>query len=113
MGKKLATATVLLLLTHCGGGLNPMMPPGGGVSGNVGPTGGAQNCGAGGSQTATEPNVLDVVVDPGPKDNRCVAIGYTNGLFANVTICVPGTTTCQTIDHLLVDTGSVGVRVLE
>ncbi len=52
-------------------------------------------------------NVLPVVVDHGPDD-----IGYTNGLFASVTVCVPGTSQCQTIDHLLVDTGSVGVRIL-
>lgn len=35
-----------------------------------------------------------------------------NGLFTTVTLCVPGTTQCQTFDHFLVDTGSVGVRVL-
>jgi hypothetical protein len=56
----------------------------------------------------TEPNTIGLIVDPGP---QCV--GYTNGLFASVTLCVPGTATCQTFDHLLVDTGSVGVRVLE
>jgi hypothetical protein len=64
--------------------------------------------GVAGGTSATDPNTLDVTVDPGPQD-----IGYTNGLFATVTLCVPGTTTCQTFDHLLVDTGSVGVRVLE
>jgi hypothetical protein len=67
-----------------------------------------QTGGAGGSQTASGSNVLDVIVDPGPQD-----IGYTNGLFATATICEPGTSNCQTIDHLLVDTASVGVRVLE
>ncbi|HEX7500940.1 MAG TPA: DUF3443 family protein, partial [Polyangia bacterium] len=55
-----------------------------------------------------EANTIGLIVDPGP---QCV--GYTNGLFATVTLCVPGSTTCQTFDHLLVDTGSVGVRVLE
>jgi hypothetical protein len=51
-------------------------------------------------------NVLPVTVDSGP------ANFYVNGAFATVTICVPGTATCQTIDHLLVDTGSNGVRLL-
>lgn len=55
-----------------------------------------------------EPNTVGLIVDTGP---QCV--GYINGLFASVTICVPGTTTCQIIDHMLVDTGSFGVRVLE
>jgi hypothetical protein len=56
----------------------------------------------------TTDNTIGILVDSGP---QCV--GYTNGVFASVTFCVPGTATCQTIDHLLVDTGSVGLRVLE
>jgi hypothetical protein len=51
---------------------------------------------------------VDVIVDEGPS-----AYGYLNGLFVDVTLCVPGTSTCQTIDHILVDTGSYGLRVLE
>jgi len=38
--------------------------------------------------------------------------GYINGLFASITLCVPGSNTCQTIPNVLVDTGSVGLRVL-
>ena len=51
-------------------------------------------------------NVVPVTVDAGPANT------YVNGAFASATICVPGTATCQTIDHLLVDTGSAGVRLL-
>jgi hypothetical protein len=51
-------------------------------------------------------NQLAIVVDPGPTGN------YVNGLFATVTVCQPGTTTCQTIDHVLVDTGSNGLRLI-
>ncbi len=51
-------------------------------------------------------NVVPVTVDAGPANS------YVNGAFASATICVPGTATCQTIDHLLVDTGSTGVRLL-
>jgi hypothetical protein len=32
--------------------------------------------------------------------------------FTSVTVCNPGTTTCQTVDGVLVDTGSVGLRIL-
>jgi len=32
--------------------------------------------------------------------------------FTSVTVCVPNTNTCQTIDHVLVDTGSSGLRLL-
>ena len=51
-------------------------------------------------------NVLPIVVDAGPTGN------YANGAFATVTVCAPGTSSCQTIDHVLVDTGSVGLRLL-
>jgi hypothetical protein len=39
--------------------------------------------------------------------------GYVNGIWTSVTICAPGSTNnCQTIPNVLVDTGSVGLRVL-
>jgi hypothetical protein len=67
-------------------------------------------CGSNGTGEAPgEPNTTVLVVDSGPKGGP----GYTNGVFATVKLCVPGTATCKTIDHLLVDTGSVGLRVLE
>jgi hypothetical protein len=37
---------------------------------------------------------------------------YVNGVFADVTVCVPGTSNCQTISNVLVDTGSSGLRIL-
>jgi hypothetical protein len=89
----LAVATLSLLLCHCG-------------SSNSSPDLG----GTGGAISMTDPNVVAVTVDPGPPG---LQNPYTDGLFVNVTLCVPGTSTCQTIDHMLVDTGSVGVRVLE
>jgi hypothetical protein len=56
---------------------------------------------------ATGANVLPVVVDGGPDNNS------VNTLFTSVTLCVPGSTTqCQTIDHIQVDTGSYGLRIL-
>jgi Protein of unknown function (DUF3443) len=39
--------------------------------------------------------------------------GYVNGAWTSVTVCEPGSTTnCQTIDNVLVDTGSIGLRIL-
>jgi hypothetical protein len=32
--------------------------------------------------------------------------------YVDVTVCKPGTTTCQTIDHILLDTGSTGLRLI-
>ena len=38
---------------------------------------------------------------------------YTNGLFASVEVCEPGSTTnCTTVPNVLVDTGSTGLRLL-
>jgi hypothetical protein len=67
--------------------------------------------GSGSSQMTTPPppatsNVVNVIVDQGPSNNS------VNTPFASITLCVPGTKTCQTIDHILVDTGSYGLRVL-
>lgn len=39
-------------------------------------------------------------------------VGSQNIAFTNVTVCVHGTTTCQTIDHVMVDTGSSGLRIM-
>jgi uncharacterized protein DUF3443 len=51
-------------------------------------------------------NVQSVVVNAGPNND------YINGLFTTVTVCVPGQSTCQTISGVLVDTGSVGLRIV-
>lgn len=59
------------------------------------------------SSASAAGNSIPVIVNTGPP-----AIEYTNGIFASVTVCVPDTTSCQTIDSVLVDTGSVGLRVL-
>jgi len=61
-----------------------------------------------GSTVTTTPsnNVLAISVNAGPNGD------YANGAFASVTVCVPSTTTCQTIDDVLVDTGSSGLRIL-
>jgi hypothetical protein len=55
-------------------------------------------------------NTQPVIMDYGPIVNGQY-VGYNNTLYTTVTICVPGTTTCQSIDHVLVDTGSTGLRI--
>jgi Protein of unknown function (DUF3443) len=68
-------------------------------------------CGGGGGShvntvAASGSNIQPVTVNSGPAGN------YANGAFTSVTVCVPGTSTCQTIDGVLVDTGSSGLRLL-
>ncbi len=53
-------------------------------------------------------NVALVFIDNGPAG----ASNIINVPFASVTVCRPGTSICQTIDHLLVDTGSYGLRII-
>ncbi len=61
-------------------------------------------------------NNMEVTVDSGPAHLFAMP---TNVLYANVTVCAPGarptdgpSTKCATIDHVQVDTGSVGLRIL-
>jgi hypothetical protein len=82
-----------LSATSCGGG----NPPGSSSSSSTG-------------AVAAASNVVSVVVDTGPSPSTSPTF---NTLFTTVTICVPGSTTeCQTIDHIQVDTGSYGLRIL-
>jgi Protein of unknown function (DUF3443) len=75
--------------------------------------GGSTTGGGGGSSSGgvTPPpvtaNTASVIVDQGPLGDN------VNTLFTSVTVCVPGSTAnCQTIDHIQVDTGSYGLRIL-
>lgn len=82
-----AVACITLCLPGCGG-----------VSGNSNKSGG----GSGGATT----NSAAIVVNAGPTNS------YANGLFATVNVCAAGTSTCQAINDVLVDTGSFGLRLL-
>jgi hypothetical protein len=64
------------------------------------------------SPAGTATNVLPISVNGGPLVTANPPSIYANGAFASVKICVPGTSTCQTIDNVLVDTGSFGLRLL-
>jgi hypothetical protein len=63
-----------------------------------------------GQITVQGSNVVPLTVDLGPVPTQALA---TNTIYTSVTICVPDTTTCQTVDHIEVDTGSQGLRVLQ
>ena len=93
----------LVILAGCGGG-------GSGTTTN--PGGGGGGGGGGGTQviaTPGPPNVETLVVDQGPTALTTPAV---NTSFVTVTVCIPSTSTCQTIDHIEVDTGSSGLRIL-
>jgi hypothetical protein len=74
-------------------------------------------CGGGSPGTLISPpaatgNVVPIVIDAGPLPTTASEI---NVAYVSVTVCTSGTlgtATCQTIDHVLVDTGSSGLRLL-
>lgn len=73
----------------------------------------AVGCGGGGSHqnntitpAGSASNVQTIVVNSGPAGN------YANGVFTTVSVCIPSTSNCQSIDGVLVDTGSYGLRLL-
>jgi hypothetical protein len=94
---RIALCTVLCITAvACGGG------------------GGGSTVASGGSGTTTPPgptnNTVSVVIDEGPDPSTSPSV---NTLFTSVTVCMPGSTSnCQTIDHIQVDTGSYGLRIL-
>ena len=51
-----------------------------------------------------DPNVVAISVESGPGNN-------INIPYVSVTVCIPGTNTCKSIDHILLDTGSTGLRI--
>ena len=93
---------VLSLLAGCGGGGSGPAPQ---TTTSTGSTTGTQgNTPAAATPVASASNVLPVSVESGP-------FSGANTLFASVTVCAPGGAACQVIDHVLVDSGSVGLRV--
>ncbi|HEX4025671.1 MAG TPA: DUF3443 domain-containing protein [Steroidobacteraceae bacterium] len=87
----------LCALAACGGGGSS----GGGSS--TGSTTTAHNFAAGG------PNVVPISVNAGPADPSDQTFNIP---LVTVTVCEPGTTSCATINDVLVDTGSYGLRLM-
>jgi hypothetical protein len=71
-------------------------------------------CGGSSSSVSNTPPVLDInnhlhlIVNRGISSQH----GVTNGIYTTVTVCAPGTSNCQAIPDVLVDTSSEGLRIL-
>jgi hypothetical protein len=92
---------------------------GGSGGGSGSSSGGGSGGGSGGAMEGGGPtydgavptgsNVAPMIVDNGP----AAAGGSVDVPFISVTLCAPGSTSnCQTIDHVSVDTGSSGLRII-
>ena len=88
-------ATAALVLASCGGG----------GSGPPAAMDAVSTPAPGTALPPSGPNVLAITVDRGT-DGTAI-----NVPFVAVTVCQPGTDNCLTIDHVVVDTGSFGLRL--
>lgn len=98
MRQLLWTMTVATVCVLCGCG--------GGGSGGSTPTAPTTP-----STTASGANVATITIGPGPLVNG-VATMSPNIPFVTVTVCAPSTSTCAQIDHVQLDTGSAGLRLI-
>jgi len=87
LGRFLALVTGLIFLGSCGG----------------------SSSSSSSTSTPAANNTAALTVGFGPLG---AAGGYVNGIFTSVTVCAPGTSNCETVDNVLVDTGSAGLRIL-
>jgi Protein of unknown function (DUF3443) len=98
----LAALCLSVLLAACGGG------GGGGGSGpgsdNSPPAAPSNAAGTNQPIAPTASNTVPITVGPG-------AANFVNIPNVTVTVCAPGTNTCQTIDNIQLDTGSFGLRI--
>ena len=111
-GARLLAACVACLLTlSCGGGGGggtPAAPASNPSSVSIGAAASSATVSVVPLAGPPPSNVAAVTLDRGPSG----AGNIINLPFVSVTLCRPGTATCQTIDHVLVDTGSYGVRII-
>jgi hypothetical protein len=100
----LAVATLLLVFASaCGGGSSSSSNNS--SSGGTGSTGGSTTALSNTCATSTG-NCATLTTNNG--------LGYVNGSFTSVTVCQPGSATqCATVNGVLVDTGSVGLKLFK
>ena len=68
---------------------------------------------SGGGSTTAANNVQSISVNTGPTAGPPINSPAINEAFTSVTVCAPGSSSnCQTINGILVDTGSPGLRIL-
>lgn len=89
---------IVLALAACGGG------------------GGSSSNGSSASSASAAPPVSIPAWSPAPNAVALVADQGVDGTavntpFVDVVVCMPGSSTCRTIDHVMVDTGSYGLRL--
>jgi hypothetical protein len=110
MARWFGALCLALMLAACGGGGDNNDNSGGSSSGGSGGSGSSGGSGATSNANAqpitpTNTNSVLISVNQG-------AANFVNIPNVSVTICVPGTSSCQTIDNIQLDTASFGLRIL-
>ncbi|WP_158937082.1 DUF3443 domain-containing protein [Burkholderia sp. S171] len=107
----LAVLSVSVLLAACGGGGgdsgSSSVSSGSGSNGSSGgSSGGGSSSGSPNLQpiASTASNTVPITVGPGAQN-------FVNIPNVSVTVCAPGTSTCQVINNIQLDTGSYGLRL--
>ncbi len=98
-------AALLAALAACGGSSSTTTLTGPGV-------GGGTSVAEAHVDVPTGNNTTQILVDSGPEGS--FALGAVNVPYVTITVCAPGSTTqCVSIDHVFLDTGSIGLRLLK
>ncbi|NML44128.1 DUF3443 domain-containing protein [Ramlibacter sp. G-1-2-2] len=95
---------VLLVLAACGGGGDATSTTSSTTS-TSNPGGTTTTSGTTTTPAVLASNQVAITVDGGT-DGSAI-----NSPFVQVTVCTPGSASCQTIGHILLDTGSYGLRI--
>ena len=103
------------MLHGCGGGGGGDSAPAGGTPAAAAPA--SSTTVASGAAPASAPPPDNAVAQSTTPNVQPIHVtklhtGTRNMLQTSVTICVPGTSNCQTIDDIQVDTGSQGLRIV-
>ncbi|WP_428334253.1 DUF3443 family protein [Novosphingobium sp.] len=110
--RQILATMALLLLAACSGGTSGTTAAATTTTGG-GSASSTSSSSSGGTVTPAT-NTTPIVIDAGPAALNVGAGAYTatNIPYVTLTICAPGSTSnCQTIDHVLLDTGSIGLRL--
>jgi hypothetical protein len=98
----LAVLSLSVFLAACGGGSSDSGSSAVSTSGSSGS--GSTSTPNAQPIAATASNTVSIAVGPGAQN-------FVNIPNVSVTVCAPGTSTCQTIDNIQLDTGSYGLRL--
>jgi hypothetical protein len=102
-----------VMLAACGGGGdNNSSSSSGGSSGSGGGSGSGTGSGSSNTSSANAQPIAANGTNAVPINVNSGVAGFVNIPNVSVTVCAPGSSVCQTIDNIQVDTASFGLRIV-